>query len=181
MSAPTIGAHSAVCCSRDARRSGDLRSSRVPATMQQGRFFLMDPAGPDTTSPIASSTSELLDWFWRSRILPKGVMRVFFSRRRRQLNVRTKYGAQVPQITRVEGGHGIRDRLGSRGDHRRSRRSPSLSGQRGFQRCAIGPSVPRATNPFTRQPLMIKPHPGAAHVWDAGTRIGLMHWSLVAA
>jgi hypothetical protein len=36
-----------------------------------GTYFLMDTAGPDATSPIATNVEELLDWLWQSRITPK--------------------------------------------------------------------------------------------------------------
>ncbi|CAN5341139.1 hypothetical protein BH09MYX1_BH09MYX1_62170 [soil metagenome] len=45
--------------------------SFVVLDVESGRYFLMDAAGPDTTSPIASNAGELLDWLWRSRIAPK--------------------------------------------------------------------------------------------------------------
>lgn len=38
--------------------------------LESGVYFLMDAAGPDTTSPIARNVEELLDWLWRSRIAP---------------------------------------------------------------------------------------------------------------
>jgi hypothetical protein len=36
------------------------------------KYFLMDAAGPEATSPIANDGGELLDWLWRNRIAPKG-------------------------------------------------------------------------------------------------------------
>jgi hypothetical protein len=36
-----------------------------------GTYFLMDTAGPDATSPIATNVEELLDWLWQNRIAPK--------------------------------------------------------------------------------------------------------------
>jgi hypothetical protein len=36
-----------------------------------GRYFLVDPAGPSVDSPVARNVSELLEWVWRGRILPK--------------------------------------------------------------------------------------------------------------
>jgi hypothetical protein len=33
-------------------------------------YFLMDTAGPDTSTPIGSTAGELLDWLWKSRIPP---------------------------------------------------------------------------------------------------------------
>ncbi len=33
-------------------------------------YFLMDTAGPDTSSAIGSTAGELLDWLWKSRIPP---------------------------------------------------------------------------------------------------------------
>ena len=39
--------------------------------VESGRYFLMDVAGPDTTSPIANDAGELLDWLWTTRIAPK--------------------------------------------------------------------------------------------------------------
>ena len=35
-----------------------------------GKYFLMDAAGPDETSPIGDCVDDLLDWLWRSRIAP---------------------------------------------------------------------------------------------------------------
>lgn len=46
-------------------------ASFVVLDVESGRYFLMDAAGPDTTTPIASNASELLDWLWRTRITPK--------------------------------------------------------------------------------------------------------------
>jgi hypothetical protein len=46
-------------------------ASFVVLDVESGRYFLMDAAGPDTTSPIASNAGELLDWLWRTRITPK--------------------------------------------------------------------------------------------------------------
>jgi hypothetical protein len=46
-------------------------SSFVVLDVESGRYFLMDAAGPDATSPIASNAGELLDWLWRTRIAPK--------------------------------------------------------------------------------------------------------------
>jgi hypothetical protein len=46
-------------------------ASFVVLDVDSGRYFLMDAAGPDTTSPIANSAGELLDWLWRTRIAPK--------------------------------------------------------------------------------------------------------------
>jgi hypothetical protein len=46
-------------------------ASFVVLDVESGRYFLMDAAGPDATSPIASNADELLDWLWRSRIEPK--------------------------------------------------------------------------------------------------------------
>lgn len=43
----------------------------VVLDVESGKYFLMDTAGPDTTSPIANDARELLDWLWRSRIEPK--------------------------------------------------------------------------------------------------------------
>jgi hypothetical protein len=43
----------------------------VVLDMDSGKYFLMDTAGPDTTSPVANDAGELLDWFWRTRIPPK--------------------------------------------------------------------------------------------------------------
>ena len=34
-------------------------------------YFLMDTAGPDATSPIATNVEGLLDWLWQSRVAPK--------------------------------------------------------------------------------------------------------------
>jgi hypothetical protein len=38
--------------------------------VESGRYFLMDAAGPDTSTPIAKNVEELLDWLWRNRIAP---------------------------------------------------------------------------------------------------------------
>ena len=38
---------------------------------ESGRYFLMDTAGPDTTSQVATSAADLLEWLWRTRLLPK--------------------------------------------------------------------------------------------------------------
>jgi hypothetical protein len=46
-------------------------ASFVVLDVKSGGYFLMDTAGPDTTSPIAGNVEELLDWTWRSRIAPK--------------------------------------------------------------------------------------------------------------
>ncbi len=46
-------------------------ASFVVLDVTSGRYFLMDVAGPDATSPIASNVGELLDWLWESRISPK--------------------------------------------------------------------------------------------------------------
>ena len=46
-------------------------ASFVVLDVESGRYFLMDAAGPDTTSPVANNAGELLDWLWRSRIAPK--------------------------------------------------------------------------------------------------------------
>ncbi len=46
-------------------------ASFVVLDVRSGRYFLMDTAGPDSTSPIASNVEELLDWLWRTRISPK--------------------------------------------------------------------------------------------------------------
>ena len=36
-----------------------------------GTYFLMDTAGPDTSTPIARNVRELLDWIWERRISPE--------------------------------------------------------------------------------------------------------------
>ena len=36
-----------------------------------GRYFLMDTVGADTSTPIASTAAELLDWIWLHRMTPK--------------------------------------------------------------------------------------------------------------
>jgi hypothetical protein len=46
-------------------------ASFVVLDAESGRYFLMDAAGPDTTTPIASNVDELLEWLWRTRIAPK--------------------------------------------------------------------------------------------------------------
>lgn len=45
----------------------------VVLDLESGTFFLMDSAGPDTTSPIASTVGELLAWIWKARLPPEGV------------------------------------------------------------------------------------------------------------
>lgn len=45
-------------------------ASFVVLDVESGRYFLMDAAGPDTTSSIANNAGELLDWLWRTRIAP---------------------------------------------------------------------------------------------------------------
>jgi hypothetical protein len=39
------------------------------------------------------------------------------------------------------------------------------------------PEPVQSTNPFTRQPLTIDPHPGTAYVLEGETRVGMMAWS----
>jgi hypothetical protein len=39
--------------------------------VDSGGYFLMDTAGPDTSTPIASTAAELLDWIWLHRMTPK--------------------------------------------------------------------------------------------------------------
>ncbi|HVJ20050.1 MAG TPA: SMI1/KNR4 family protein [Polyangiaceae bacterium] len=46
-------------------------ASFVVLDVESGVYFLMDVAGPDTSSPIAKNVDELLDWLWRNRIAPK--------------------------------------------------------------------------------------------------------------
>lgn len=46
-------------------------ASFVVLDARSGEYFLMDAAGPDRSSRIATSVDELLDWLWRSRIPPK--------------------------------------------------------------------------------------------------------------
>ncbi|MBX3221066.1 MAG: SMI1/KNR4 family protein [Labilithrix sp.] len=46
-------------------------ASFVVLDVESGTYFLMDTAGPDTSSPIARNADELLDWLWRHRIAPK--------------------------------------------------------------------------------------------------------------
>lgn len=46
-------------------------ASFVVLDAESGAYFLMDAAGPDRTSRIANNTEELLDWLWRTRIVPK--------------------------------------------------------------------------------------------------------------
>jgi hypothetical protein len=46
-------------------------ASYVVLDVASGQYFLMDVAGPEATSPIASNAGELLDWLWGSRISPK--------------------------------------------------------------------------------------------------------------
>jgi hypothetical protein len=46
-------------------------ASFVVLDVASGRYYLMDAAGPDETSPIGESVAELLDWMWNSRIAPK--------------------------------------------------------------------------------------------------------------
>lgn len=38
---------------------------------ESGTFYLMDAAGPDTSTPIARNVDELLEWLWRTRIEPR--------------------------------------------------------------------------------------------------------------
>jgi hypothetical protein len=45
--------------------------SFVVLDVESKKYFLMDAAGPDTSSPIANDVGELLDWLWRGRIAPK--------------------------------------------------------------------------------------------------------------
>ncbi|MBS2015034.1 MAG: hypothetical protein JST00_19240 [Deltaproteobacteria bacterium] len=45
----------------------------VVLDLESGTFFLMDSAGPDTTSPIASTVGELLAWIWKGRLSPEGM------------------------------------------------------------------------------------------------------------
>lgn len=45
-------------------------SAFVVLDIASGTYFLMDTAGPDTSTPIASNADELLDWLWRCRITP---------------------------------------------------------------------------------------------------------------
>ena len=47
-------------------------ASFVVLDVASGKYFLMDVAGPDASSPIASNVGELLDWLWGSRIAPRG-------------------------------------------------------------------------------------------------------------
>ena len=46
-------------------------ASFVVLDVTSGRYFLMDVAGADATSPIANNVDELLGWLWGSRISPK--------------------------------------------------------------------------------------------------------------
>lgn len=43
----------------------------VVLDVESGSYYLMDVAGPDTSSLIANNASELLDWLWSSRVAPK--------------------------------------------------------------------------------------------------------------
>ncbi|AKV00498.1 hypothetical protein AKJ09_07161 [Labilithrix luteola] len=47
-------------------------ASFVVLDVESGRYFLMDTAGPDTSTPVATSGAALLDWVWRNRIAPIG-------------------------------------------------------------------------------------------------------------
>jgi len=46
-------------------------ASFIAIDVVSGEYFLMDTAGPDTTSPIGSSVEDLLEWIWQNRIAPK--------------------------------------------------------------------------------------------------------------
>jgi hypothetical protein len=46
-------------------------ASFVVLDVESGIYFLMDAAGPDTTSPIAHDAKGLLAWLWQTRIPPK--------------------------------------------------------------------------------------------------------------
>lgn len=39
--------------------------------VSSGRYFLMDSAGPDESTPIGENVEGLLDWLWASRIEPQ--------------------------------------------------------------------------------------------------------------
>jgi hypothetical protein len=45
--------------------------SFVVLDLASGRYYLIDSAGPDETSPVGENIGDLLDWFWNSRIAPK--------------------------------------------------------------------------------------------------------------
>jgi hypothetical protein len=43
----------------------------VALDVQSGAYYLMDAAGPDTSTQLGRSIEELLDWLWRTRIEPR--------------------------------------------------------------------------------------------------------------
>ncbi|MFT3768647.1 MAG: hypothetical protein QM820_24640 [Minicystis sp.] len=45
-------------------------ASFVVLDVDSGVYYLMDSAGPDTTSPLGSTVDDLLDWVWTHRIGP---------------------------------------------------------------------------------------------------------------
>ena len=45
-------------------------ASFVVVDLVSGKYYLMDVAGPDTSTPIGGTTADLLDWLWKSRIAP---------------------------------------------------------------------------------------------------------------
>lgn len=51
-------------------------AAHVVLDLASSCYFLMDAAGPDTNSPVASNASEFLDWLWRTRIPPAADARV---------------------------------------------------------------------------------------------------------
>ena len=42
----------------------------VVVDARTGTYYLMDSAGPDTSSPIGRNAEALLSWLWESRVLP---------------------------------------------------------------------------------------------------------------
>lgn len=46
-------------------------ASFVVVDLVSGKYYLMDVAGPDTSTPIGGTAADLLDWLWKSRIEPK--------------------------------------------------------------------------------------------------------------
>jgi hypothetical protein len=47
------------------------RGAYVVLDPKTSRYFLMDTAGPDTTSPIADDAGGLLDYLWDTRLSPR--------------------------------------------------------------------------------------------------------------
>ena len=43
-------------------------SAYVVLDTKSGRYFLMDPCGPDESSPIGENVEDLLDWLWEEAV-----------------------------------------------------------------------------------------------------------------